>query len=210
LREIGPNKSHSSSGAQYVTLQKYFSPLRLVLFFCFFNPTHKTKIGTANVGERPLQIANHLDRSLCSSREVDCRQWILSGMHTNPSKKLLQQNGFCQVSLPDSRVSCNLRYIPISTPHSSALKAGNAVGMMHCTRGTLPNAPAPRSVRSADREDRRMGSHTYCSLRVRMILHLLIQCVISLPNVPSKYTTKVLQVGLSWKNCSSGSPQELS
>jgi hypothetical protein len=35
------------TGAQYVTMQKYFSDPSLVIYF-FSNPTHKTKIGTAN------------------------------------------------------------------------------------------------------------------------------------------------------------------
>ncbi len=54
-------KSIPTGGAQYVTLQKYFSHPSLVIYF-FCNPTHKTETGTANKWE--LLIANHLGQSL--------------------------------------------------------------------------------------------------------------------------------------------------
>jgi hypothetical protein len=36
------------NGVQYVTLQKYFSHLRLIHLFIFCNPTHKTKTKPLN------------------------------------------------------------------------------------------------------------------------------------------------------------------
>jgi hypothetical protein len=53
------NKSISSS-AQYLTLQKHFSHLSLVIYF-FPTPPIKLKLGL-QVGGRPL-IATHLDQS---------------------------------------------------------------------------------------------------------------------------------------------------
>jgi len=50
-----------SSSAQYVTLQKYFSHPRLVVYF-FATPPIKLKLGQQIGGE--LLIANHLDQSL--------------------------------------------------------------------------------------------------------------------------------------------------
>jgi len=53
-----------SIGAQYVTLQKYFSHPSLVISF-FPTPPHKTKTGTANTWEttstnprRPIKLSN--------------------------------------------------------------------------------------------------------------------------------------------------------
>jgi hypothetical protein len=51
-----------SSGAQYVTLQKYFSHPSLVIYF-LSNPTHKTKTRTPNKWETTKVIATHLDQS---------------------------------------------------------------------------------------------------------------------------------------------------
>jgi hypothetical protein len=50
-----------SSGAQYVTLQKYFSHPGLVIYF-FATPPIKLKLGRQIGGG--LLIANHLDQSL--------------------------------------------------------------------------------------------------------------------------------------------------
>jgi hypothetical protein len=48
-RDLMPASKHKSisSGAQYVTLQKYFSHSSLVIYF-FPTPTHKAKTATAN------------------------------------------------------------------------------------------------------------------------------------------------------------------
>jgi hypothetical protein len=51
-----------SSGAQYVTLQKYFSHPSLAIYF-FPNHTHKTKARTPNKWETTKVIATHLDQS---------------------------------------------------------------------------------------------------------------------------------------------------
>jgi hypothetical protein len=74
------SKSISTSD-QYVTLQKYFLHLSLVIS----NPTHKTKTGTANRWEttnsKPsgqiIIIANHLDKSLLLT-DQNCGATIIS------------------------------------------------------------------------------------------------------------------------------------
>jgi hypothetical protein len=58
-----------SSGAHYVTLQKYFSHPSLVIYFFATPPPHiRTATETQEIGGR-LLIANHLDQSLWWANE---------------------------------------------------------------------------------------------------------------------------------------------